>query len=99
MTAPRYPRVRTLLTDHTQVEVTYADDAEPVTGCGETWCRGDCGLPAIVVPADGERDETKMRSSMVAHGPVMQPWCVAWTGTKVEVPAEHRADFLRRVWI
>lgn len=94
----RCPLIRTLLDDHTRVAVTYREGDEPVIGCGETWCRGDCGLPAITMPEGNGWPALKMRSSMVAYGELMQPFRCAWTGATVEVPEEHRADFLRRVW-
>jgi len=55
-------------------------------------------LPALIIPATKDRPEQKTHSSMVAYGRVMQPWRVEWKGAKIEIPAEHHEDFLRRVW-
>jgi len=78
------------------VLVQYDQGAEEQRFCGDTWCAGGCGLPALVIPGE---PEYKTHSAMVAFGPVMQPWRVNWIGEKVAVPEEHRADFMKRYWI
>ena len=102
----RYPK---LVTDygpvgsqsHKQltVLVTWRPGEEPVRVCGESWCDGRCGYPAMVIPADTERSEHKMYSSMVVFGPVMQRWRLEWKGAKIEAPEEFRANLLKRVWL
>lgn len=67
--------------------------------CGYSWCSGKCGLPALVIPADGERPEYKVMGSMVAYGAAAQPWRVKWEGQKVEVDNEDREHLLRQYWI
>lgn len=52
--------------------------------CGESWCDGRCGLPALVLNHSTE-GEFKAHSNMVACGPVWQRFRVAWQGNKVPV--------------
>lgn len=95
----RYPRIRTDYEGrHLAVEVTYAEGESATIGCGESWCDGRCGLPAIVIPAAGGCSELKMHSGMVAIGPVMAPFRVEWKGGRIEVPEAHREDFRKRMW-
>ena len=89
----RYPK---LVTDygpvgsqshkHLTVLVTWRPGEEPVRVCGESWCDGRCGYPAMVIPADTERSEHKMYSSMVAFGPVMQRWRLEWKARRSRRP-------------
>lgn len=73
--------------------------AAPVRVCGDSWCRGRCGLPAMVIPAHGGRPEMRLHGSMVACGPVMQSWRVEWTGARIEAPAETWEYLRGRWWI
>lgn len=96
-----YPRIRDLFVDRSLVlTVQWREDAAPVHYCGETWCTGGCGLPALVVPQPNQLGcELKARSSMAAHGPVMQPWGPKnWTGERAEVPEEHRDFIMKAYW-
>lgn len=66
--------------------------------CGDSWCKGECGLPAAVLEATATSRELKMHSDMVAAGPLMQPWHDTWHGKKRVIPEEHREDFTKRWW-
>lgn len=98
----RYPHIVTAHDDklrtHPVLEVRYAEGEEPLRFCGESGCAGACNLPALIIPASEHGPEQKMYSNMTARGAVMQGWRVQWTGTKIEVPEEHRADFMKRWW-
>jgi len=97
------PTLRTVYRDghglHPDVLVQFQEDQEPIRCCGDSWCAGDCGLPALVIPATDDKPEFKTYSVMTAHGPVMQRWRLEWMGPRVEIPVEHRADFLKRIWM
>lgn len=62
--------------------------------CGDSWCTGGCGLPALVIGT-----EMKAYSNMTAMGPVMQSWRTKWEGPTEEVPKEHQSHFLQRYWM
>lgn len=106
----RYPRVRTVYAEEPELEVnpalrmhpivvvTYAEGQECQRFCGDSWCSSRCGLPALIIPQDEERPEYKVFSNMVAVGNLAGCWQVEWKGAKVEVPPEHRGDFLTRLW-
>ncbi len=107
MNLKRYPAVRTVGPTpeeeargargcHDVLSVTWKADAEPARFCGKSRCTGTCGLPALVISGS---PELKTYSNVVAFGLMMQGWRVEWTGVKVEVPPEHRSDFLSRRWI
>ncbi len=99
-----YPRIHTdadrakPLMQQLTLLVTYHEGGEELRVCGESWCDGACGLPALVIPASDGFAERKAYSSMVAHGPVFQSWRLIWKGPKVEVPTQHWADFAKRYW-
>jgi hypothetical protein len=92
------PSLRTLYESASPIlEVRWSPSDAPQRFCGDSWCTGQCGLPALVMPhIDGE---WKAYSAMTACGPVMQPWRVQWLGEKVEIPEEHREHLRRRMWI
>ena len=86
---------------HVEIRVFWAEGQEPKTFCGDNWCTGKCGLPALVIsaePCDGDGLFWKASGSQVACGPVMQSMRVQWDGEKVEVPDVHRARFQRLLW-
>lgn len=94
MTAPTPARITTVHHgDHLAIRTSWSDSLF----CGESWCSGDCGLPALVLPATHERSERKAHSNMVAHGPVVQMWRVPWTGARVTVPEEFR-EWIEGQW-
>lgn len=96
----RYPIVRTVRDrqgHHPDLSVQFEADKAPIMCCGDSWCGGRCGLPALVMP-DEHGVELKAYSDMTACGPLMQSWRLKWTGPKVEVPVEHREDFGKRWW-
>ncbi len=80
---------------HPVLVVIYEDGTE-VRGCGDSWCTGTCGLPAVVLKIKG--GEFKAYSSMTACGPVIQSWRVTWTGERHELPPEQAVDLMRRMW-
>jgi len=95
-TKRRFPRVSDRHEDGKVVLVVEWREGEGAEEfCGESWCSGSCGRPALVIP--GEREQ-KAYSSMTACGPLMQDWRLKWVGTKREVPAEFRDDLMRRMW-
>jgi hypothetical protein len=61
---------------HCEIDVTWADGASPQRFCGDNWCTGDCGLPALIIPRqsfDCAPDRfAKASGSQVACGSVMQ---------------------------
>lgn len=69
--------------------------------CGDTWCNGWCGLPALIIPwpptpTDPDRF-SKASGPQVACGRLMQAKRVRrFMGERVLVPEEHRADFEER---
>ena len=97
-----YPSIQTVFMEHSAfhpvVRVTYTEGGVPRDYCGDSWCKGNCGLPALVIPAHDKYPEMKAYSNMVAAGHFMQAWRLGWTGAKVEVPQEHWVDFLRKWW-
>jgi hypothetical protein len=93
----KYPNVGVY---HPVVEVTFAEGEAPKAYCGDTHCRGKCGMTAAIIPATEETSELKMRSSMVAYGAVMQPWeHKDWQGTKEEIPEEYRESLRKLYWV
>lgn len=75
------------------------EDFEPQRYCGDSWCTGQCGLPALVLDVKGR--ELKCHSSVVACGPVWQHFRNKWTGEKVEyLPAdgEDRETLAKMIW-
>lgn len=69
-----------------------------VTACGDSWCQGVCGFPALVLTHGGV--ELRAHGIMVARGATFQPWHVEWTGVKLPVtlgifPVE---EALERIW-
>jgi hypothetical protein len=101
-----YPRIRDQYRErsipkHISVRVTWADGESPHEFCGDNWCKGECGLAALVIladPHDGQERFWKASGSQVAVGSVMQYFHVPWSGAKVEVPEQHRAHFRRLMW-
>lgn len=88
-------------TTHCEIDVYWNGASLPQRFCGDNWCDGRCGLPALVImwePCMGEERFAKASSSAVACGQVMQGMRVKWKGARVEVPEEHREDFAKRWW-
>jgi hypothetical protein len=88
---------------HSEVAVTWVEGGKEEIFCGDNWCTGGCGLPALIIPwpptpHDADRF-SKASGSQVACGPLMQPKMVKWKGKRVLVPEEHRADFERRLYL
>lgn len=89
--------------DHCAVAVTWHEGESPQVFCGDNDCTGPCGLPALIIPwppspTDSDR-YSKASGSQVACGPLMQSKRVQWTGDRVLVPEEHRADFEKRWYL
>lgn len=81
---------------HCDIQVIWADGAPPVVFCGDNWCTGTCGLPALVIPGTEPR---KASGSQVAMGQAFQSLRVKWKGPIVEVPVEHRKDLGSRWYL
>lgn len=63
--------------------------------CGNSWCGGACGYPALVtVRLDGR--ELKAYSSQVAVGPVWQLFRSKWVGAKVFV--QYLPELEKSMW-
>jgi hypothetical protein len=88
--------------NHCSIHVTWADGEVPQTFCGDNWCAGECGLPALVIPwppTETSPDRfSKASGSQVACGSLMQAKRVEWRGPRVEVPEAHRENFKKRMW-
>lgn len=65
--------------------------------CGESWCRGDCGLPALVLIDEGRGLAYKAYSAMTACGPVWQPFRVQWTGECLPTPFVGDIDVMTKM--
>ena len=89
------PKVRTLSgASPTHPLVAIAD----LVGCGDSWCDGRCGVPALVLLASDDRPEMKVHSDMVAFGRVMQPFRVKWSGQKTVLPESLRSYLMQSYW-
>ncbi len=78
---------------------TITESTTGVVACGESWCSGSCGLPALVLSY--QEREFKAYGEMVACGPVFQPWRVTWAGAKIPVSLGDMppAAAIKRMWI
>lgn len=65
---------------HQGAHPTITESTTGTVACGDSWCDGRCGLPALTVQ-DGER-ELRVFGCMVAFGPVLQSFRVPWVGVK-----------------
>lgn len=77
---------------------TITESTTGIVACGQTWCDGSCGLPALVLQHEGV--EYKARGEAVAVGRVFQPWPRSWAGSKVQAtlgPATIE-QALRMMW-
>lgn len=81
---------------HPVLEVTY-QGTETNRYCGDSWCSGKCGLPALVT-FDNEGNEMKAHSNMVSVGRVFQLFRVPWTGGKESLPEEFRDSNISRMY-
>lgn len=77
---------------HSWVDVSL-DGGAPTRYCGETWCDGQCGLPALTI------GDLRLVDSAVAIGHVMQPVMRPWKGQRVEAPAAHQERLRKLLWI
>jgi hypothetical protein len=105
--AKKFPNIQTVrhedrknFSGHNNIVVQYYEGDEPKLYCGDHWCRGRCGLPALVIPWTHGPDsgELKCGGNQVAVGAVAQGWRVEWEGTKVEMPEEYRQIVMRYMW-
>ena len=102
-----WPRVRDASRDtrthrlHPEIDVMWGEHAPAQRFCGDNWCDGRCGLPALVIPwpdCEGRERFAKASGSQVACGPLMQAKRCDWTGPRVEVPEEMRSELGQRIW-
>ncbi len=76
----------------------------PQRWCGDSWCRGSCGFPALVHVTEIDHVHgplvLKAHSAMVACGPVWQPFRVKWVGDCEPLPPELQElpDLLKLMW-
>lgn len=95
-----YPRIVTdYRGNHVAILATLAEGADPIRCCGESWCAGKCGMPALCVPASDGWPNCKVYSDVVACGMAVQPWRVTWTGNRVDVSEEQRAALRKKWWL
>ena len=74
---------------HNKVIVSYDGEwFEPQEYCGDSWCNGECGYPALVLKhhIHNQNLELKTHSNMVAYGQAFQEFRVKWIGEKVYIP-------------
>lgn len=103
----KYPKIETKWInpqDHITILVTFEPGEPTHEFCGVTYCRGECGFPAAVLPkCPGDCVERKMRSSVVACGALMGsfPWFPndEWTGKKFVIPERYRESFMQKMWL
>lgn len=87
------------------VLVTWAEGEEAHRFCGDNWCTGECGLPALMLlqrvdgaPSDFKPVPRKASGSQVACGQAFQSLRVEWVGEVVEVPEEYRGVAAEMMW-
>jgi hypothetical protein len=68
--------------------------------CGQSWCDGRCGLPALVLLVEHQNHThvLKAHSSMVACGPVWQSFRVGWIGDNIPVQTDDPVDLSKMYW-
>ncbi len=81
--------------DHPTIE----ESTTGVLACGDSWCTGKCGLPALILDNNGR--ELKVYGAMTAIGPVVQAWRVEWAGKKVHVSLGNSTmdSVLNKFWM
>jgi len=102
-TPTQFPAIRHVRPDdrggHQTLLAWFSADDKEGPFCGHTYCHGECGLPALTLPAIGLYGERKARNSYGACCAVFGAWRVShWNGAKVEVPEEHRATCETLMW-
>lgn len=65
--------------------------------CGDRYCPGKCGLPALVIPADGDGPEVVARGDAGAVCLVFEPRST-WAGERVTVPEPECAKWRKVYW-
>jgi hypothetical protein len=78
---------------------TITESTTGVVACGDSWCDGRCGLPALTLTVDDK--EFRAFGAMVAFGPVFQSFRLPWKGDKVAVTLDETptAVLLKRFWM
>lgn len=78
---------------------TITESTTDTVACGDSNCRGRCGLPVLVLHVDGR--ELRAFGLMAAYGPVFQPFRFLWIGEKVPVTLGDMSveKALKRYWI
>ena len=74
-----------------------------VVACGDGWCDGSCGWPALTISfPEVNSDPKRLRAmgSQVAMGMVFQPFRGMWNGEVVEasLSGSQLSDVLRMMW-
>ena len=95
------PRVPIAALPHPPVPSGHSIVVESTTGivaCGDSWCRGGCGLPALVVEYEG--NQARAFGSQVACGPVLQGFRGRWDGERVHATLGETSldDAFRLMW-
>ncbi|MGN6107693.1 MAG: hypothetical protein ACTHU0_21465 [Kofleriaceae bacterium] len=70
--AGNYPRIQTVHDAerlHSTISVQYNKGDVPKVYCGDHWCHGQCGLPALVIPwrSDDASGELKCGGNQVCE--------------------------------
>lgn len=78
---------------------TITESTTGIVACGDSWCDGSCGLPALVMTHG--RKEYRAFGAMVAMGSVFQDFRRPWIGSKIEVTTDVESYdvLLRRFWM
>jgi hypothetical protein len=101
-TPTKFPTIRHIpsesSTGHNTLLAWWSPDDKQGPFCGETYCVGDCGLPALILPATEQCEERKARNSYGACCDVFDRRRVTWRGANVEVPEEHRKTCASMIW-
>lgn len=88
--------------NHSTIALCWTSGSEPETYCGQSWCQGECGYPALVISGCqgpyGSRYDLRAYCFKDKVEQLMQSFRVPWTGIRRESPAEFQTDLMKRFW-
>jgi hypothetical protein len=86
--------------DWCEQHATITESTTQIVACGESWCDGRCGLPALVLQTSTGK-ELRAFGPMVACGPVFGRFRIPWTGEKraVSLGSVTEEEALKRFWM